>query len=321
MDISSCPGQDCMVKGVVSPVIYHDDLRITQLDFHDTDTFEYMVLKADSLTIILLCHPPKAFSNFFSQLSELLSLACSMSSPVLLLGDFNIHVDVVFSNTTQLLSVFDCFNLSQHVNFPTHSHGHILDLICTSGVGICSISSSDTGISDHKLIDFHFSLPIHDKSVKTVISYRNCNNVDVTSFCSSIASSNLSDVFDLSSPSLILSNFNSILSDILSVHAPVKTRTVPSTHTSPWFTPDLHILKSSGQRLERLYRKTGLTVHHQAFLEHLKSYKSALHLARSSFVSAMINKASNRPKALFDTVNKLTKPPPNDIQLNSATPF
>ncbi len=134
------------------------------------------------------------------------------------------HVDVVCPITTQLLSVFDCFNLSQHVNFPTHSCGHILDLICSSGVGICSISSSDTGISDHKLLDFNFSLPLHKKSAKTVISYRNFNNVDISSFCSSIASSNLSDVFDLSSPSLILSKFNSILSDITSVHAPVKTR-------------------------------------------------------------------------------------------------
>lgn len=156
-----------------------------------------------------------------------------MSSLVLLLGDINIHTDVVCPNTAQLLSVFEY-----------HSHGHILDLICTSGVGICSISSSDTGISDHKLTDFNFSLPIHKKFAKTVMSYRNFNNVDISSLCSSIASSNLSDVFDLSSPSLILSNFHSILSDILSVHAPVKTRTVPSTHTSPWLSPNFVSLRA-----------------------------------------------------------------------------
>ncbi len=75
---------------------------------------------------------------------------------------------------------------------------------------------------------------------------------------------------------------------------------------------ELRILKGSSRRLEHLYRKTGLTVHHQAFLEHLKNYKSALHLACSSLVSAMINKASDRPKALFNTVNKLTKPPHHD---------
>lgn len=32
----------------------------------------------------------------------------------------------------------------------------------------------------------------------------------------------------------------------------------------------------------------------------------------SSFVSATINKSSNRPKTLFNTINKLTKPPPQD---------
>jgi len=95
--------------------------------------------------------------------SELLTLACSLSFPILLLGDFNIHVDAVCSNTNQLLSVFECFNLTQHVHFSTHTCGHILDLICTSRVDICSISSSDTGISDHKLLDFSLSLPMSKK--------------------------------------------------------------------------------------------------------------------------------------------------------------
>ncbi len=96
--------------------------------------------------------------------------------------------------------------------------------------------------------------------------------------------------FDLSSPSLILSKLNSVLSDIWSVHAPVKTRTVPSTHISPWFTSDLHSLKSSGRKLERLYRKTGLHVHHQAFLEHPKNDKSALFCC--SFLNYFLDKTA-----------------------------
>lgn len=93
-------------KGGGLAVIYRDNLWIKQLDFHDTDTFEYMVLKVDSVIIILLYRPPKTFlKDFFSQPSELLTLACSMSSPVLLLGDFNIHVDVVCPNTTKLTTV------------------------------------------------------------------------------------------------------------------------------------------------------------------------------------------------------------------------
>ncbi|KAL0147744.1 hypothetical protein M9458_056950 [Cirrhinus mrigala] len=299
-------------KGGGLAVIYRDSLRMKQLDFHNTNSFEYMVLKADCLTIILLYRPPKALSSFFSELSELLTLACSLSFPILLLGDFNIHVDIVCSNTTQLLSVFECFDLTQHVCVPTHIRGHTLDLICTSWGDITSISASDTGISDHKLLDFSLNLPMHSKCLKTVISYRNLKATDTVSFCTSIVSSNLSDVIDISSPSVILSNYHSIISEILQQHAPIKTRNVPATHSSPWYTPELRILKATGRRLERLYRRTGLTVHYLAFLDHLKSYKSALTSARSNFVSATINKSSNRPKTLFNTINKLTNPPPQD---------
>lgn len=152
---------------------------------------------------------------------------------------------------------------------------------------------------------------MHTKCLKTVISYRNLKAIDTASFCTSIVSLNLSDVIDISSPSVILSNYHSIISEILQQHALTKTRNVPSTHSSPWYTPELRILKATGRRLECLYRKTGLTLH-LAFLDHFKSYKSALILACSSFVSATINKSSNRPKALFNTINKLTNPPPQD---------
>lgn len=271
-----------------------------------------MVLKAHSLIIILLYRPPKTLSSFFFELSELLTLACSLSFPIVLLGDFNIHVDTVCSNTNQLMSVFECFNLTQQVHFPTHTRGHTLDLICTSMSDNCSISYSDTGISDHKLLDFSLSLPIHKKCLKTIISYRNLKAIDTESFCSSIVSSNLSNVSNISSASTILSTYHSTISSILQQHAPIKIRRVPSTHSSPWYTTELRILKATGRRLEHLYRKTGLTVHYLAFLDHLKIYKSALISARSSFVSATINQSSNRPKALFNTVNKLTKPPPQD---------
>ncbi len=89
-------------KGGGLTIIYRENLRLTQLDIQDTNTFEYMVLKTNSLKIILLHHPPKALSNFFSELSELLTLACSLSTSVLLLGDFNIHVDAACSKSNQL---------------------------------------------------------------------------------------------------------------------------------------------------------------------------------------------------------------------------
>lgn len=107
-------------------------------------------------------------------------------------------------------------------------------------------------------------------------------------------------IFVITSPSLILSKYHSIIFDILHEHAPVRIRSVPFTYTSPWYTPEPCILKATGRCLDSLFRKTSLTVHYLAFLEHHKNYKSALKSAPSDFVSGMINKSSNKPKALFN---------------------
>ncbi|KAI2645972.1 Phosphoglycerate kinase [Labeo rohita] len=66
------------------------------------------------------------------KLCELLTLACAALSQVILLGDFIIYVDTVCSTSTQIKSFLDCFHLTQNVNFPTHTYGHTLDLVCTS---------------------------------------------------------------------------------------------------------------------------------------------------------------------------------------------
>ncbi|XP_075933638.1 uncharacterized protein LOC142933414 [Anarhichas minor] len=120
---------------------------------------------------------------------------CAISPSILLLGDFNIHVDSSDSTTsTELLDIFNYFNITQHVDFPTHKKGHTLDLVCTSG------------------------------------------------------------------------------------------------------------------QLERLAKKTGLTVHLDAFKLHQQQYKDALNTARSSHYSSIIKSGSNNPKTLFSTINKLLKP-------------
>lgn len=49
--------------------------------------------------------------------------------------DFNIHYDNTTSTQyNDLKSVLDSADLAQFVNFPTHNKGHILDLVCFSGV-------------------------------------------------------------------------------------------------------------------------------------------------------------------------------------------
>ncbi|KAL0152078.1 hypothetical protein M9458_052632, partial [Cirrhinus mrigala] len=143
--------------------VYRSNIPVKTIDFHATSTFEYLVLKISGtfpMIAILLYRPPKSMSNFFTELHELLTLTCAMSSSVILFGDFNIHVNKDCADSRELMSVFECLNLVQHIHFPTHLKGHTLDLICTPGLCNVSVYGSQIGLSDHLLIKLNCEMPL-----------------------------------------------------------------------------------------------------------------------------------------------------------------
>jgi len=56
----------------------------------------------------------------------------TFSAPLIIVGDFNIHVDdATDMQAGKLIDLLSCRNLRQHVTSPTHVHGHSLDLLIT----------------------------------------------------------------------------------------------------------------------------------------------------------------------------------------------
>lgn len=70
-----------------------------------------------------------SFLNEFSSYMESIILS---KDHLLILGDFNIHVDVpTDAYTVKFMDLLESVGLEQHVRGPTHTHGHILDLVIT----------------------------------------------------------------------------------------------------------------------------------------------------------------------------------------------
>lgn len=129
-----------------------------------SNSFESIVLQINGPVPTILAtiyRPPKSNNNtFFTDFSSFLTSVCSMSPNVIILGDFNIHIDNTINTLTRYFSsVLDSFGLQQHIDFPTHNKGHILDLICCSGLTPLNCTASDLPIYDHKLISFNVNLP------------------------------------------------------------------------------------------------------------------------------------------------------------------
>jgi hypothetical protein len=85
-------------------------------------------------------------SIFFNEFPILIENLAGLPGRLLVVGDFNFHLDVSTNRDAILfLDLLDSNNLIQHVETPTHNRGHLLDLVITR--------NSDTVISDiYKLI-------------------------------------------------------------------------------------------------------------------------------------------------------------------------
>ena len=61
-------------------------------------------------------------SVFFTEFSDYLESVFLCKEQLLIIGDFNIHVDV--ADSLKLTDLLESIGLRQHVSQPTHVHGH-----------------------------------------------------------------------------------------------------------------------------------------------------------------------------------------------------
>ena len=146
-------------------IIYRDavKLRKKSLDV-DVSTFEFLLGHASTNVgrfVLLAVYRPgsRAPSElFFDELSAVFEQLMTYGCPVVVCGDFNIHVDdkrdVYTVRLTELLRSFGCV---QHVTEPTHNAGHTLDLVITRSDTVILGLRVDDMISDNTLI--RFTLP------------------------------------------------------------------------------------------------------------------------------------------------------------------
>ena len=105
--------------------------------------------------------PGLSTSLFLEEFSKLLEsiTADQRHKRLLIVGDFNIHVDNSNDTTArQFVDLLDSFNLVQHVCEKTHANGHTLDLVISNAMDhfVNDVKITDPVISDN--LAFHSTL-------------------------------------------------------------------------------------------------------------------------------------------------------------------
>ncbi|XP_041813707.1 uncharacterized protein LOC121621343 [Chelmon rostratus] len=156
---------------------FSQQLRGEQIHFDVTVTFEYVAaaLQHDEwdepVLIINVYRPPGDKLNqlraFLDEFQRLLNEVFKKYNSIIVTGDFNIWVDRMKMSSVE----FDFFvlinNLDQHVQEPTHSRGHTLDLVLTRNVQISGLTVRNDGISDHYTVYFNARPVSKDTKEKT----------------------------------------------------------------------------------------------------------------------------------------------------------
>lgn len=103
----------------------------------------------------LSCTVLLVLTLFLSEFAEFLSDLVLKTDKVMIVGDFNNHVDVKNDSlSTAFSSLLDLVGFCQSVHKPTHCFNHTLDLVLTYGIEIENlvVFSHNPILTDHHLL-------------------------------------------------------------------------------------------------------------------------------------------------------------------------
>ncbi|XP_058233585.1 uncharacterized protein LOC131344990 [Hemibagrus wyckioides] len=260
-------------RGVGVATIYNNSLTVTQKTGPRFNSFEVVVLNVAlsdrhkksllSLALATVYKPPGPYGVFLNEFSHSLSDILISFDKVLIVGDFNIHVDK--ANDALGLAFIDLLNffgVKQNINSPTHRFTHTLDLVISHGTDVSDITvlPQSDDITDHHLLVY--TLPVeHIRH----ISPRYKLGRTITPTTKDRFTNNLPDLSQLLTRPLnadaldeVTNSIGTIFTSTLDTVAPIRLKKVRVKTPAPRYNSHTHALKRATRNLERKWRKTKL---------------------------------------------------------------
>jgi hypothetical protein len=259
-------------------VLHKKQLAATKLRIPTSLTFESLCLRlatgGRSMILLSIYRPGSAHvtAQFFDELAAVLDQLIVHRCPIIIGGDFNIHVDNPADlNAARLADLLSSSDLVQHVSEPTHTLGHTLDLVITgSDLRVESVTVNPAGaISDHGLVRCIIPLaPLTTTShARLVRSWRTVDReelrtaIEQSPLCEPSADLTATELFDI---------YHRTLTELADRFAPlhsVRSRFKPLT---VWYDAECRALRRKCRCLERRYRRTGLDTDRVAWITELR---------------------------------------------------
>ncbi len=279
-------------------------------NYNSFESHAITVIAPIKLQIVVIYRPPgQIIAPFLEELDGLLSSFMEDGTPILVFGNFNIHLEKPYA--TDFHSLLASLDLKRLTTTITHKSGNQLDLIYTCDCTANNILVQPLHISDHFFIKLtlHFATRVPPTPLPVTFRRNLC----------SLSPSHLSSVISSSLPSptyfssldvnaatdTLCSTLTSCLDDI----CPLSSRTARTAPSKPWLSDVLREHRTRLRAAERKWQKSNDPSDLSMYQSLLLSFSAEVHTAKSSHFHNKINSAPDM-RNLFRTFNSLLCPPP-----------
>ncbi|KAK3519069.1 hypothetical protein QTP70_016358 [Hemibagrus guttatus] len=275
-----------------------------------------------NLFIIVIYRPPGPLGNFLEEMDTLLSVFPSDSTPLTVLGDFNLPSDKIHSSG--LLALLNSFSLSFNSCPPTHKEGNVLDLVFTHPSPATDMTVTPLHISDHHLVSFSITLPVLPKRNPQHLSLTRRNLHSISP--SSVASCTLSSLPDHESfSSLPLDSATdtllSSLSSTMDLLCPLSTIRKKNSSTAPWLSDVLRNNRRELRSAARKWKKSKLDTDLISYRTLLSKFSLDVTSAKTSFYKEKLETSAQNPRKLHNISSLLNPPAPPSPSSLTAEDF
>jgi hypothetical protein len=292
-------------------ILYKTPLNLTVTPSQRYITFEHCVITLkNSIDFVLVYRPYPSKVNgfktaqFLEEFDTFLEELSVNPHQLVLLGDFNVHVDTNKWDAKHFSESLSNCGMRQFISGPTHKHGHTLDLLITRDEDHIV---QESGIhppfySDHHIITSTLKC---DKPppMKITISSRQYGKMDRNRFRNMLKDHCSNFPMDTQDPNALVGRFETMSTSILDQVCPVTTRHRVIKPRLPWYNDNIHKARRVRRRLERKWRKSRSEVDELVFRTQKDHVAKLITEAKIEYFSNKFS--SGTSKDMYATINGL----------------
>ncbi|KAK2904419.1 hypothetical protein Q8A73_011076 [Channa argus] len=258
--------------------------------------------------VIVIYRPPGQLGNFCYELDMLLSHFPEDGTPLIVMGDLNIHPQK--PKAADVFALVNTFDLSLVSTPPTHKAGNNLDLILTRNCTTDNILVTPLHVSDHFFIQLTVLIPRPSQSPPTLVTFRrNLRSLNPDRF-SSLVSATLPPTQDLSicDADAATDSLCNTLSSCLDCLCPMSSRPARLSPSNPWLTDGIRKQRTTLRSAERKWRKSKTPSALAEYQNLLGPFSHSVTRAKINYYQEKLSNTTDTRK-LFSTFKSLIYPP------------